>query len=577
MKRINSIYRIFVLFLLISSGSFLILYWYGTTNLKVSLQRVAKIQMEYSFDQLEQKIKEIELESNSILTREETKQLQVAIVDNEDIYNYVMNVKTLREIFLERQKENSGMAEFILYWPEEGRVLSSMTKYGVKETLLEKIRKEQKDVQWLIDENEVYYCHKYETKWAENDDEPYLIIRMERDWLYRIKNMASGFDGGGTLCLYGNEESLFPVDSEGKQIQDKMKELDVEPGMQELHIKKGRYQVVISSIAENGLMLVTYYPLSKMLLPVNNMTHITGGLLLVALLIGALYLKMYNRNILLQLNMLTYKLKRVEDGDLTTQITELPDNEFYYVFDQFNHMIVRMNELFDETLKEQELRMQAELEQLQLQINPHFLYNSLSYIVTVAEEPDAVRSMAVHLSRYYRYCTQKKMITTIKEEVSYAKAYLEIMAMRKRIRYTINMPKEIGELPIIPLILEPLIENAIEHGLEGCESAKQIEIEIGWTPSRAVMFAISDDGEGMTKEQIAALKERISRKERKEEESVGLWNVNQRLINYYSKSAALGFRRSRWGGLTVYFTIRPERKEEIVEGKIESNASINRR
>ena len=578
MKRINSIYRIFVLFLLIISGSFLVLYWYGTTNLKVSLQRVAKIQMEYSFDQLEQKIKEIELESSSILSREEMKQLQVAIVDQQDIYNYVMNVKALREIFLERQKENSGMAEFIIYWPKDERVLSSMNKYGVKEDLLEKVRKGKiKDIQWLISGNEVYYCHKYETKWAEDDDEPYLIIRMERDWLYRIKGIASGFEGGGTLCLYGDEESLFSVDSEGAQIQDKMKEFDVEPGMQELHIGKGRYQVVTSGIAENGLTLVAYYPLSKMLLPVNNMTYITGGLLLVALFIGALYLKMYNRNILLQLNMLTYKLKRVEDGDLTTQITELPDNEFYYVFDQFNHMIVRMNELFDETLKEQELRMQAELEQLQLQINPHFLYNSLSYIVTVAEEPDAVRSMAVHLSRYYRYCTQKKMITTIKEEVSYAKSYLEIMAMRKRIGYTINMPREIGELPIIPLILEPLIENAIEHGLEGCESAKQIEIEIGWTPSKAVTFAISDDGEGMTKEQIAALKERISRKERKEEESVGLWNVNQRLINYYSKSAALGFRRSRWGGLTVYFTIRPERKAEIAEGETENNAGINRR
>lgn len=161
------------------------------------------------------------------------------------------------------------------------------------------------------------------------------------------------------------------------------------------------------------------------------------------------------------------------------------------------------------------------------------------------------------------------MITTIKEEVSYAKSYLEIMAMRKRIRYTIEMPKEIGELPIIPLILEPLIENAIEHGLEGCESAKQIEIEIDWTKNGAVSFAISDDGEGMTKEQVSALKERISRKERKEEESVGLWNVNQRLINYYSKSAALGFKRSRWGGLTVYFSIRPEKKKE------ESNASID--
>ena len=577
MKRINSIYRIFVLFLIIIVGSFLILYWYSSANLKVSLQRVAKIQMEYSFDQLDQKVKEIELEASAVLASEDMKLLQVAIVDQEDIYSYVMKVKTMQQIFQEKQKTNSGMAEFALYWPQTQKMVSSSSIYGSTGIKEKKVLNNLKDGKWIISENEIYFCKKYKTKWAEDDDEPYLIIRMERDWLYRIKNMASGFDGGGTLCLYDDKQSLFPVNSESAQIQGKMKELDNEPGMQELSIENGRYQVVTSDIAKNGLTLVTYYPLNKMLLPVNNITYITGALLAVALLLGALYLLMYNRNILMQLNMLTYKLKRVEDGDWTTQITQLPDNEFYYVFDQFNHMIVHMNELFDETLKEQELRMQAELAQLQLQINPHFLYNSLSYIVTVAEEPDAVRGMAVHLSRYYRYCTQKKMITTIKEEVSYAKSYLEIMAMRKRIRYSIDMPQDIGELPIIPLILEPLIENAIEHGLEGCESAKQIKIEIGWTQSHAVTFAISDDGEGMTKEQIAALKERISRKERKEEESVGLWNVNQRLINYYSKSAALGFRRSRWGGLTVYFTIRPERKAEIVEGKIENNASINRR
>lgn len=567
MKRINSIYRIFVLFLIIIVGSFLILYWYSSANLKVSLQRVAKIQMEYSFDQLDQKVKEIELEASAVLASEDMKLLQVAIVDQEDIYSYVMKVKTMQQIFQEKQKTNSGMAEFALYWPKTQKMVSSSSIYGSTGIKEKKVLNNLKDGKWIISENEIYFCKKYETKWAEDDDEPYLIIRMERDWLYRIKNMASGFDGGGTLCLYDDKQSLFSVNSESAQIQGKMKELDNEPGMHELSIENGRYQVVTSDIAKNGLTLVTYYPLSKMLLPVNNITYITGAVLSVALLLGALYLLMYNRNILMQLNMLTYKLKRVEDGDWTTQITQLPDNEFYYVFDQFNHMIIHMNELFNETLKEQELRMQAELEQLQLQINPHFLYNSLSYIVTVAEEPDAVRGMAVHLSRYYRYCTKKKMITTIKEEVSYARSYLEIMAMRKRIRYNIDMPQDIGELPIIPLILEPLIENAIEHGLEGCESAKQIEIVIGWAPSRAVTFAISDDGEGMTKEQIAALKERISRKERKEEESVGLWNVNQRLINYYSKSAALGFRRSRWGGLTVYFTIQPERKAEIKEGK----------
>ena len=166
--------------------------------------------MEYSYDQLEQKIKEIELEASSILTREETKLLQVAIVDNEDIYSYVMKVKTMQEIFQEKQKTNSGMAEFDLYWPEEQRIVSSTTITSIKgKKILDKLQ----DNQWIISENEVYFCRQYVTKWDDDDDEPYLIIRMERDWLYRIKNMASGFSGGGTLCLFGDEESLFPVDS----------------------------------------------------------------------------------------------------------------------------------------------------------------------------------------------------------------------------------------------------------------------------------------------------------------------------------------------------------------------------
>lgn len=71
--------------------------------------------MEYSFDQLEQKVKEIELEASAVLTSEEMKLLQVAIVDEEDIYSYVMKVKTLQQIFREKQKTNSGMAEFALY------------------------------------------------------------------------------------------------------------------------------------------------------------------------------------------------------------------------------------------------------------------------------------------------------------------------------------------------------------------------------------------------------------------------------------------------------------------------------
>lgn len=169
--------------------------------------------------------------------------------------------------------------------------------------------------------------------------------------------------------------------------------------------------------------------------------------------------------------------------------------------------------------------------------------------------------MAVHLADYYRYCTKKKAITSIGEEVSYAKAYLSIMAMRKSLTYNINVSESLYDTPIIPLILQPVIENAIEHAIEERENAKYLFVKIYKLPDDSVRFEISDDGDGMSEKEIELLLENLHKKNRDEEESVGLWNVNQRLINYYDSSAGLRFGRSIWGGLLVSFTILPKRTE----------------
>ena len=137
-----------------------------------------------------------------------------------------------------------------------------------------------------------------------------------------------------------------------------------------------------------------------MLKPVNTVTWVTGALLLLLMGIGLAFLILYYRNILLQIRILTGKLMQVEKGDFDAKISavEMPQNEFSYVFAQFNRMVMRIRQLIASILKEQQLRDQAELRQLQLQINPHFLSNSLSYIVTVADKPEAVTQMAVHLA-----------------------------------------------------------------------------------------------------------------------------------------------------------------------------------
>lgn len=569
MKKIRSIFNIFIMFLVIIIAGFLILYLYSTSSLKESLMQASKIQMEYSKTLLGQKIKEIEIEADGILNSDDLKTLHLTLMEEYDAYRYVTDVNQMKEYLRWRQKSNVGMAQFILYWPESRRVITTATLDTVKDAMLELVG----DNQWFIYGNEVYFARQYVTDWDDTDDEPYLIIRMERDYLYKLKTMASGMDRGGTMLLYSQNKRLFSGSETEKELIRSMGEGrgGGSAGGEfayELSIGRERYQIIRSGAVKNGLELVSYYPLKTMMRPVTNITRITGGLLTLLLLIGLIFMILYYSNIFLQLRILTGKLKQVEGGDFTAQITELPNNEFAYVFGQFNRMVARIGQLIESSLKEQRLRNQAELRQLQLQINPHFLYNSLSYIVTVANQPEAVTEMAVHLSNYYRHCTKNKSITTIAEEISYAKAYLAVTAMRKDIEYTIEASKDLYGRKIIPLILQPVIENAIEHAIEERENARHIYVKVYEPGSGILRFEVSDDGNGMTEKEIGALMARISRKKREEEESIGLWNVNQRLINYYDESAGLRFGKSIWGGLMVSFTILPEGME---------NEGINRR
>jgi len=566
------------------------LYIYSTSSLKESLMQAAKIQMEYSKMLLGQKIKEIEIEADGILNSDDLKTLHLTLIEEYDAYRYVTDVNQMKEYLRSRQKSNVGMAQFILYWPRSQRIITTTALSAVKDVMLEPVE----DNQWFIYENEVYFARQYVTDWDDTDDEPYLIIRMERDYLYKLKTMASGMERGGTMLLYSQNKSLFSGSETEKELLRSMSERGGgNPADRNLagerleggytsngftsgesasyqYIGKGKYQIVSSGALKNGLELVSYYPLKEMMRPVSNINRITGSLLVVLLMIGLIFMLLYYNNILLQLRILTGKLKQVERGNFTAQIMVLPNNEFGYVFRQFNRMVTRISQLIESTLKEQQLRNQAELRQLQLQIHPHFLYNSLSYIVTVADQPEAVTEMAVHLSSYYRYCTKNKTITTIGEEISYAKAYLAITAMRKDLEYTIEASKDLYNKNIIPLILQPIIENAIEHAIEERENARHIYVKVYELGSGALRFEVSDDGDGMTEEEIDALFKRLSKKEREEEESVGLWNVNQRLVNYYDESAGLRFGKSIWGGLMVSFTIYvlPEEME---------NDGINRR
>lgn len=139
-----------------------------------------------------------------------------------------------------------------------------------------------------------------------------------------------------------------------------------------MQINGQKYQILEAAPTLNGLRMITYYPLREMLRPVRNIAGITSGFLAVLMLVGLLFMILFYKNILLQFKILTEHLKQVENGNFETQITELPNNEFAYVFEQFNRMVERIRHLISSTLKEQQLRNQAEMRQLQNVLHKNF-------------------------------------------------------------------------------------------------------------------------------------------------------------------------------------------------------------
>ncbi|MCR2047104.1 hypothetical protein NSB25_07425 [Acetatifactor muris] len=225
MKKITSIYMIFVVYLVLVFAGFIVLHRYSTTSLRDSLMSVAKMQVDYSDVLLDQKIREIEIEADGILNSGNLRNMQVIMTEKYDAYRYVMGVRELKEYLNTRQKTNVGMAEFILYWPGAGRILSTSTVLSVKQGVLE----QAEDNKWFEYDREIYFSRKYRTNWDSRDDEPCLIIRMERDFLYKIKSMALDVENGGTLLSLPDGRSMFSVnDTEAAILEELQEEIQEE-------------------------------------------------------------------------------------------------------------------------------------------------------------------------------------------------------------------------------------------------------------------------------------------------------------------------------------------------------------
>lgn len=326
------------------------------------------------------------------------------------------------------------------------------------------------------------------------------------------------------------------------------------------------YFVLSKYIEPIRTYLVTYTRTSDLLQPLDRNREVFLASILAVLLIGLVVIAVFYRNFYRSVHRLRVKFHQVERGDFGVRIGSAPgaeSTEFDTLFSGFDHMVARTESLLDSLKTETDLRRNAELKQLQAQINPHFLYNSLFFIMSMAKSsPEAVMRMSKHLAEYYRYLTKPSSgSVTLAAELELADHYLGIMALCKTMEYEIRLPEELRDRPIMPLLIQPIVENAIMHGIEERQGAHRVSITAVEYSSGAII-TVANDGKGLTDEETARLAADIERDAPPPgSRGVGLWNINKRLKNAYGEAGGLHFESNEWGGLSVSLRIDFEAEE----------------
>lgn len=233
----------------------------------------------------------------------------------------------------------------------------------------------------------------------------------------------------------------------------------------------------------------------------------------------------------------------LEAGDLDTKVYTGGSYEIRHLGRSIGHMAGQIKVLMDDIVAEHESKRKSEFDTLQSQINPHFLYNTLDIIVWMIENEQKAEAVKVvtALARFFRISLSKgKSIILVKDELEHVRNYLMIQQMRfkNKFTYTIEAEPDTLELASLKLMLQPLVENAIYHGMEFMDGDGEIEVRVS-REGEDLWFVIRDNGLGMTREQVLSLLSEHPHVTSRRGSGIGVKNVNERIRLYFGEEYGL--------------------------------------
>ena len=265
-------------------------------------------------------------------------------------------------------------------------------------------------------------------------------------------------------------------------------------------------------------------------------------------------------------------MQEVEKGNFDMDITVECSNEVYQLAHDCDIAVKKVRDLIEQNRKDSEQKRLLELRALQAQINPHFLYNTLDSIIWMVElgENEKAIDVTSNLARFFRLgISRGSEIITIRTEIEYLETYLSIQKTRykNKLDYEMSFQPELYGFRILKLLVQPLVENAIYHGIKNKESPGFVRV-YGTREGATMLIRVSDDGVGMDEGKLDALRRSLSEStdyaddEAADADSggVGVRNVQGRIVLYFGSEYGLAFESTPGVGTTA--TIRIPLVEE---------------
>ncbi len=337
--------------------------------------------------------------------------------------------------------------------------------------------------------------------------------------------------------------------------------------------------VVYTTSVQTGWKIVGIAPLQEIMKDAHDIRQliiISVGLSIIFVI--ALYFFITTR-LTRPIRLLQSKMRLAASGYLEGKVQPVGMDEIADLGKSFNTMIEQIKLLLQQSIQKQRQIRKAELRTLQAQINPHFLYNTLDSIVWMAEagKNKEVVQLVTAMSRFFRTSLSKgRDWITVRDELDHVRNYLIIQQTRYRdiLDYDIKMDEALMDIPILKMTLQPLVENALYHGIKNQRGKGRIVITGHRVNRHEMVIEVHDNGAGIASESLDHLREQLAGRAMIVEEDgelhgFGLFNVQQRIRLFYGEEYGIHVHSTQGEGTTVTIHIPIQRgysHEESISG-----------